>query len=54
MLDRARDRFSRFTHGDWRLEIDREDGFKAFDVKEQQLRPLERCPMAREYSFFWP
>lgn len=41
VLDRARDRFSRFTHGDWRLEIDREDGFKAFDVREQQLRPLE-------------
>jgi len=41
VLARARDRFSRFTHGEWRLEIDREEGFKAFDVRGQQLRSLE-------------
>ncbi len=41
VLARARERFSRFTHGQWRLEIDREEGFKALDVTTQQLCSLE-------------
>ncbi len=41
VLEKARDRFKRFTHGGWQIDLDPAGGFRARDVAQDRERSLE-------------
>lgn len=41
VLEKARDRFKRFTHGGWQIDLDPAGGFRARDVAQGRERSLE-------------